>query len=396
MKKVLGMTFTYPLSLEEWVNLGLFDREKRIYEEHLICGNFDEVIWFTYGNNDEKLSYKLKEAKRLDDRIKVVGLPRWAKGKILKKLYSVMLPIIRTKICQNIDVIKSNQMQGAEVAARIARRFDLPFIFRTGYTFSVFYKKRTQNARGVERLRSRFWYVIYSGRERELYEKCDMALVSSKADRLYIVNKYGIDKKKIEILTNYIDCDKFKISKKYNDREDRFLFVGRLNEQKNLINLVKAFKKLNIGIDIYGIGEMEDELRRLISPENDIMLKGAVPNDELAEIYNNYKYFILPSFFEGMPKTLLEAMACGCVCLGTDIEGISEVIKDKENGYIIPGVSEKAILEVVSKMIMDDYAEENALISRNATEKICKNNSLENITKVEHRIIARLYRAQGS
>ena len=385
------MTFTYPMSLEEWVRLGLFDREKRIYEEHLNQGNFDNVVWFSYGPNDEEVCKKLQASGRLDSRIKAVGLPKWARGKYLRYFYSILIPFIHKDTCKKLFMIKSNQMQGARVAAAIGKKYNIPFVFRTGYTFSIFYKRRKENENGIKRLKAQYWLYTYAKQERKLYKECNLALVASEDDKKYVVDKYNIETDRISILTNYIDCDLFKAKKNFDERKNRFLFVGRLNEQKNLCNLVEAFKNMDIGLDLYGAGEMEEELKNMISEKDDIILKGKVSNDKLPDIYNDYRYFILPSLFEGMPKTLLEAMACGCICFGTDVEGIREVI-DKNNGILLSstnGIEMKEEIINALKEITERQVNQN--IGHCAVQYIENKHALKNVIRRENDLMMSIF-----
>ena len=108
-----------------------------------------------------------------------------------------------------------------------------------------------------------------------------------------------------------------------------------------------------------------------------------VPNKELVNIYNSYKYYILPSFFEGMPKTLLEAMACGCICIGTDVNGINEVIRDKFNGILIKGTTVNDILETINNVITINY---NNLV-KNGIENIIEDFSLQTIINQEKKLV---------
>ena len=72
---VLILFFTRNVSLKHWLNKGLFDREKLIYEEHLKQGNLKKVYWFTYGSDDLDLSNQLKKEKKLHKNIIVVDMP---------------------------------------------------------------------------------------------------------------------------------------------------------------------------------------------------------------------------------------------------------------------------------------------------------------------------------
>ena len=160
--------------------------------------------------------------------------------------------------------------------------------------------------------------------------------------------------------------------------------MGRLSLQKNLVNLIKAVADLDVRLVIFGAGPLKDDLQKLASKLNSkIEFKGNVPNEKLPEELNKSEIFILPSFYEGCPKVLLEAMSCGLPCIGTDVEGIKEIIKHKENGYLCETDAHsirKAILEVLNNKNLQ------AKISQNARKTILENFSLEKILEEEIRI----------
>lgn len=395
-KYVMGLVFTYPVSLAEWVETGLFDREKKIYEEHLKQGHFSKVIWFSFGTEDKVIRDHLVEEGRLDSRIDVIGAPAWAKNKLFKLLYSHLLPHIRRIDCCQLDVIKTNQMNGAWVASAISAKYGIPFELRTGYTISKFKEKELKDTQNLVTLvKGAFWFKRYRTLEQKYYKMCDIAVVSSKGDKEYLCNRYGLKSTKIQLLTNYIDCSRFANRELLSSREKRFLFVGRLSEQKNLKNLIRAFSQMELGLDLYGAGELEDELRELAADVSaNVVFKGRVKNEELPEIYNRYKYFILPSFYEGMPKTLLEAMACGCICFGTDVAGIQELIEDGNTGFLISNTSAEEIRKKVM-MSLEDHLNIDK-VGINASEYIQKNHSLGEIVKKEYELIAKTMDYQES
>ncbi|HEC93684.1 MAG TPA: glycosyltransferase, partial [Candidatus Atribacteria bacterium] len=110
---------------------------------------------------------------------------------------------------------------------------------------------------------------------------------------------------------------------------------------------------------------------------------GSIPNKDLPIELNKSEIFILPSFFEGNPKALLEAMSCGLACIGTDVEGIREVIKHKENGYLCK-TDPKSIKEAILEILNDRELETK--ISQNARKAILENFSLEKILEKEIKI----------
>ena len=78
---------------------------------------------------------------------------------------------------------------------------------------------------------------------------------------------------------------------------------------------------------------------------------GVVTNAQLAEIYKTYMYYVLISYQEGMPKTLLEAMASGCFCIGSDVAGINEIIKDGFNGVLSKNTESNEIVIALNRAL---------------------------------------------
>jgi len=363
---ILSLFFTRGVSLETWINQGLFDREKLIYEEHLKQGNLDKVYWLTYGSNDKILADQLKKENRLHKDIEVLQMPIFFNiPKIGSYLYSLFLPFIYKKELKNSDILKTNQMDGS-ISGVISRwLYKIKFINRTGYTLSIFTKK--QNV-------SKFKQYFIELNEKITYKYADVNIVASNQDKNYLINKYNLDGKTIEVIHNYIDTNLFKPLNL--QREDKLVFVGRLNKQKNLFNLIESVSKTNLELDIYGKGELKEELINFTKElKAKVNFKGVVDNKELPYILNQYKYYILVSHYEGMPKTLLETMACGCICIGTDVDGINEVIEDKVNGYLAKEVNVSDILSILNKIDFID----NSKVSKNGIDTINNHFSLNTI-----------------
>ena len=126
----------------------------------------------------------------------------------------------------------------------------------------------------------------------------------------------------------------------------QFLCVGRLEHQKGLDILIEAASVLrkatnDFCITIIGDGSLRDELARQISAGSldvHVQLLGSVPRDELVRQYACSDAFVLPSRWEGMPLTLLEAWAAGLPVIVTDVGGITQICRDRENALVIqPG-----------------------------------------------------------
>ena len=127
----------------------------------------------------------------------------------------------------------------------------------------------------------------------------------------------------IEIIYNKVDLENFSpsITKHFESEKPTIISVGRLIEQKNRKNLIRAIKELDVNLLIIGDGPQYDELIQLINSlelqEKTTIIK-KVPNDELGKYYTSSEIFALPmENLDGIPIPFLEAMACGLPVVST-------------------------------------------------------------------------------
>ncbi|MGY3715239.1 glycosyltransferase [Sutcliffiella cohnii] len=114
------------------------------------------------------------------------------------------------------------------------------------------------------------------------------------------------------------------------------LFVGNIIEQKGLLELMEAFKKIKKVIpeaSLYFIGSQKDKnfvekLEKLSSTVNDVVIMEAKPQEEVALWMSAAEVFVLPSHIEGFGLVALEAMSCHTPVVGTDVGGLSYLLKD--------------------------------------------------------------------
>jgi len=342
---VLVLFFTRNVSLLTWVENGSFEREKLIYEEHIKQGNLNKVYWMTYGCDDFKLSNKLKQEKKLLANIVVVGMPKFFNIPIIGSyIYSLFIPFLYPNIFQDTDILKTNQMDGSWSAILAKLLYRKPLVVRTGYCISQLWCNKNLGS-----LKCKWFKFI----EKYTYKLGDLAIVSSNHNCEYIKKKYSITDQKIFVQYNYIDLDIFSPQIGINKYSDRFLYVGRLNPEKNLFSLVEAISDLNFVLDVYGEGDQIESKLRSFALKNNVKINflGVVSNNELPKIYNQYYYYVLPSYHEGMPKTLIEAMASGCLCIGTDVSGINEIITDGVNGILAKTTTSESISEALKRAV---------------------------------------------
>lgn len=134
--------------------------------------------------------------------------------------------------------------------------------------------------------------------------------------------------------------------------------IGRLSKQKNHKMLIEAFSKLdnnNLKLNIYGEGELRNDLQKLIDSyglTDRVFLKGWT--NDIACVMRETDIFVLSSDYEGQPNVLQEAMTCGIPCISTACPtGASELIKNNETGLLVPVNDTQALQEAIDCLSND-------------------------------------------
>jgi glycosyltransferase involved in cell wall biosynthesis len=177
-----------------------------------------------------------------------------------------------------------------------------------------------------------------------------------------LIKEWHLENHKNKILIaheHFLDFDKFKIEKKFNRRDDLVAYIGRLSEEKGILNFVKAIpevskEKTNLKVLIGGDGELYGGIMRFIDVNNlnsKVNLVGWIAHDKLANYLNELKLLVIPSYTEGLPNLMLEAMACGTPVLATPVGAIPDIIKDGETGFIMENNSPECIAENVIRAL---------------------------------------------
>lgn len=170
--------------------------------------------------------------------------------------------------------------------------------------------------------------------------------------------KKGISEKRIRVLHNSVDLDRFNnISnekilefKKELDLEDSFIVttIGRLTRQKNIEMSIKAISKIdNAKLLIIGKGELEEQLKKLVQDlgaKEKVLFLGT--RNDIPVILKSSDCFVLTSLFEGLGIVILEAMASEKPVITTSFKVSSELIESGKNGLIIDYSAEDLILSI--------------------------------------------------
>jgi len=204
-------------------------------------------------------------------------------------------------------------------------------------------------------------------------KKAARVTVVSKDIQKTIKEKYGKDIQ-TEVVPMGVDSSLFHPDKNDPKLRERFgitgtflLYIGRLSEKKGVAFLLKALpillkKYSDFKLIIVGTGELRRELEKeaaSLNLQEKVIFAGALPNKELPSYFASADIFIGPSIkveggdTEGFGLTFVEAAMSGCIVVGTNVGGISDIIQDGETGFLIPEKNPTAIAETLVTILQD-------------------------------------------
>lgn len=168
------------------------------------------------------------------------------------------------------------------------------------------------------------------------------------------------------LIPNAVDTEKFNPSvepfEEYIDGKINILYVGRFEPRKEPGVLFDAYLKLrkkhkNLRLIMVGAGPLRRGLKRRANGKKDIVFVGAVSGADLPRYYKTADIYCSPaSRGESFGIVLLEAMATGTPVVGADNEGYSKVIKDGQNGVLVPMQDVGATADALEKLILHPRA----------------------------------------
>jgi glycosyltransferase involved in cell wall biosynthesis len=196
--------------------------------------------------------------------------------------------------------------------------------------------------------------------------------------------------REVFVIPNGINLDSFKgLSKDLYQQKYRFkkeiktiLYVGTLRSVKGLSYLIEAMRIINdenIRLFIIGRGDERRYLEELVKKyniEHIVTFVGRIPNKEVFEYMASSDVLVLPSLSEGFPNVILEAMASGLPIISTNVGGLSEIINNNENGFLVDSKNPEQISEKI--LLLFNNEELRIKISKNNLEKV-KNYSWESV-----------------
>lgn len=220
-----------------------------------------------------------------------------------------------------------------------------------GAEFDIFYDKECDNKKKK---------IV-----NEIFNMADIVIALSDQWKEYL--SCICDKKKIIVLYNAVNIPDFR---RENYDNKNILFLGRLGKRKGIYDLIEAGKRIteiepDVHFYVAGDGEIEECKKICIENNltNHITFLGWIRGREKEEYLKKCSIFVLPSYGEGMPMSVLEAMSYGMIVVSTYVGGIPEIIKHEKNGYLFnPGDVESLVKYILESLEKDkkEYIGKNA------------------------------------
>lgn len=214
---------------------------------------------------------------------------------------------------------------------------------------------------------------------RSLISKSKVVISVAEYLARILCHMYDFDNSEVIVIPNSVDTEFFKPIKRTlafeavtnilnkkgykQSLEDThiILYLGRLDPRKGLHILLKSLTKFTFKewvLIIVGEGS-HNYLRRLrelttrLGLSKKICFTGKVPRNLLPYFYSAAHVYVLPSMFEGLPATILEAMACGTPVVATNVSGIPEAIDNYRNGLMIDSLSDDQLTNAIEYILSD-------------------------------------------
>ena len=201
--------------------------------------------------------------------------------------------------------------------------------------------------------------------ERELaeYEAADLiAVPSTYAAETFTA--HGVAAEKIFVNPYGVDLDHFSPSSTRNKARAQILFVGQVGLRKGVLELLSAFSGLNANAGLCLVGPIEAGLAK--PAQKDADFRGPVSMAALPHFYRGADVFCLPSWEEGFPLVLLQAMASGLPVVATDATGAADIVTPGVEGEIVPTGDVPALREALDRVLSDPIrAREMGAAARN-------------------------------
>lgn len=368
-------------SMKDEKNIATGDKEYFVEPIDLNGGNKLKALDVIYSrNNYKKMLEAIDDFK--PDIIHLNNFQRQLSASIVKAAYKRKIPMVFTAhdlqaVCPGITMLDNNK----NICEKCMR----------GKYYNCIKKKCNKNSllKSIIGALEGYYY-----RFNNIYtKKISCIITPSEFYRKKLIED-GIKHDKIKALHNFINLNDYEIE---TINGDYALYLGRLSEEKGILNLISAFSNLNVGkLYIAGDGPEKDIINEMIKNKNledKIKMLGFLKPDAVKEAIRNSRFVVVPSiWYENCPYSVMETLTIGKPIIGADIAGIPELVKKEYSGLIY---KYDDINELASKMLyLFDNEEIAKQYGKNAKEQAVleygKEKYYKNILKIYNDVIKKV------
>jgi glycosyltransferase involved in cell wall biosynthesis len=194
-----------------------------------------------------------------------------------------------------------------------------------------------------------------------------------------LISEWNLEKYRHKILIaheHFLDFNTFTVTTPFPKRHPSISYIGRLSGEKGVQHFVQALPAIlnnqnDLSVFIGGDGQLKEAIMASLHEEGltaRVDLPGWISHDDLPRYLNQLRLLVLPSYTEGLPNIMLEAMACGTPVLATPVGTIPDIIIDGKTGFIMENNSPECIAENVVRALNSPDLEQIAENGRRFVE----------------------------
>ena len=324
-------------------------------------------------------SYLISE---LSMKYKIFRVSSHRDGNKVLKIFTALCGMISAIFCMTLRKIDIVHIHGSDVVSSLRKYLFLKVI--NSFKCKIIYHFHGASFMEQYALKPTLW----QNRLKYLFSKSDLVICLSKSweNKIHEI----VPTAKTIVLKNAVSLPSdFHHLSEEKDYSVNLIFLGLIGERKGVFDLLKVVERLkksgnNIKLFIGGNGEvarLQSMIKSLLLEET-VYFMGWITDEKKAGLFRRSDIFVLPSYGEGMPMSILEAMSYGLPVISTNIGGIPDLVKDNETGFLIQPGDLDAMYEKLELLIKDKKL--RACMGKNAREMIETDYNLDlNISKLD-------------
>jgi glycosyltransferase involved in cell wall biosynthesis len=349
----LVVVFTYGISLRTWQQTGGIMRELALYTH--LANHYGTIILCTYGGAEDREILHKELPEEVSKSFQIVS----NEERVDTATYAQRLPaLVRRALGPSKRVVvKTNQMAGGHIAARIVQHLrswglTTALVARGGYLWS----RMSAYEHGPSSKQACDAAAI----ESELCANADMVVGTTSEMLEDLQWRYMIQRDRTRLIPNYVLVDE-----EAPERErlpGLLLYAGQLVKRKRVDVLIDAVAELDpelrsqLTLEIIGDGpELESLAAQAAQRNAPVVFRGRLPHAALLERMKECALYLQASEMEGHPKTVLEAMGCGAPVIVASSPGLAQVVQHGVTGLRIQLTSDSFARAITELMADSDW-----------------------------------------